>query len=83
MLNKIISIGFNTTVFAGAIAGAVWLTVTGHTLLLEGLLLGLGAILAAIVFGFRLADGPGHDCPSIWAGPLWAIRPTQPLPDGG
>src|SRR5579872_723595 len=35
MLNKIISIGFNTTVFAGAIAGAVWLTVTGHTLLLE------------------------------------------------
>ena len=74
MLNKITSTVFKAAVLLLATASAVWLTITGRTLLLDGLMLALGAILAAIIFGFRLAESPGPDRRlSIWAGPLWAM----------
>jgi len=37
----------------------------------------MGAVLATVIFGFLLADGLGPDRLSIWAGPLWSIRPAQ------
>ena len=74
MLNRITSAVFNVAVLLVAAASAVWLTITGHTLLLEGMLVALGAVLAAVIFGMRLAGGFGTDRLSIWAGPLWKIR---------
>ena len=74
MLNKITSTVFNVAVLLVATGSAVWLTITGHTLVLEGMLVALGAVLAAVIFGMRLAEGFGPDRLSIWAGPLWKIR---------
>lgn len=78
MLNRIISTVFTAAaVFVGA-AIAVLLTITGHTLQVGGLLMAMGAILGAVMFGFRLAEGFGPDRLSIWAGPLWSIPPEAP-----
>lgn len=41
---------------------------TGHTLLIEGLLLGLGGVLVAVLFALRLAEGVGPDQLSILDG---------------
>ena len=60
-------------------AVAVWLTMTGHTLQVGGLLIAMGAILGAVMFGFRLAEGFGPDRLSILPGPIWAIPPAAPV----
>ena len=78
MLHKITSTIFNAAVVLIATAVAVWLTVTGHTLQVGGLLIAMGAVLGAVLFGFRLAEGFGADRLSIWAGPVSAIPPTAP-----
>lgn len=75
MLKKTISTVFDAAVALTGVAVAVWLTATGHTLTAAGLMLAMGGILAAVMFGFRLAEGgPGNL--SIWAGPLESVRPA-------
>lgn len=70
MLTKIISTVFLAAVLLLAIASAM---ARGHWLLLA-----LGAVLPALTFGIRLAQGLAPDRRlSIWAGPLWAVRPRQ------
>jgi len=77
MLNKFASTAFNAAVVFIGTAAAVWLTITGHTLNIGGLLLAMGAILGAVFYGYRLAEGgPGRL--SIWAGPVWSNPPTKP-----
>lgn len=78
MFKTIISSVFHAAVVVVAVAAAGWLTITGHTLQVGGLLMAMGAILGAIVFGFRLAEGFGADRLSIWAGPLTAVRQAEP-----
>lgn len=78
MLNRIASTVFTAAVVLVATAVAVWLTITGHTLQVGGLLMAMGAILGAVMFAFRLAEGFGPDRLSIWAGPLWSIPPAAP-----
>jgi hypothetical protein len=75
MFRRIVSTVFNAVVVLVAMAAAVWLTITGHTLQIGGLLLAMWGILGAVMFGFRLAEGFGPDHLSIWAGPVWLIRP--------
>jgi hypothetical protein len=77
MLKTTISTVFHALVVVVATAVAVGLTVTGHTPHVGGLLVAMGAVLAAVLFGFRLAEGFGPDRVSIWAGPLSAVRPTE------
>jgi hypothetical protein len=74
MLNKVASFVFNIAVVLIAVATAVWLTVTGQTLHVGGLLLALGSVLGAVMFGFRLSEGLGPDRLSIWVGPLHSVR---------
>ncbi|HEY7333773.1 MAG TPA: hypothetical protein VH639_02740 [Bryobacteraceae bacterium] len=74
MLKKITSTVFNSAVAVLAAAAAAWLALTGHTLQIGGLLLALGAILAAVIFAIRVAEGFGSDRLSIWVGPLRSIR---------
>jgi hypothetical protein len=70
MLQRITSLLFNTTVVLAGVVLAIWLTITGHTLLVGGLLVAMAAVLAAVMFGFRVAEGSGPDRLSIWVGPL-------------
>jgi hypothetical protein len=73
MLNKITSTSFLVAVLLLAIASAM---THGHWLLLA-----LGAILAAILVGLRIAEGLAPDRRlSIWAGPLWAMPLAPQLP---
>ena len=74
MLNKITSLVFNAAVVLIAVATAVWLTITGQTLHVGGLLLALGSVLGAVMFAFRLFEGFGPDRLSIWVGPLHSVR---------
>jgi len=79
MLKRITWIVFNAAVAVLAVTTAVWLTITGHTLQIGGLLLAMGGFLGAVMFGFRLAegyDGPGRL--SIWAGPLRSVGVPVP-----
>ena len=78
MFNKLTYVIFNATVLSVATAIAVWLTINGHMRQVEGLLVVMGAILGAVLFGFRLAEGFGPTHLSIWAGPLYTIPPTAP-----
>lgn len=78
MFRRIVSTVFHAAVVLVAAAVAIWLTITGQTLQIGGLLLAMGAILAAVIFGFRLAEGFEPDRLSIWAGPVWSIRPAAP-----
>lgn len=78
MLNRLTSTVFKAIVVLVALATAVWLTITGHTLVPGGLLVALGALLAAVIFGFLLAEGLGPDRLSIWAGPLRSMRQAAP-----
>ena len=80
MLNRIVSTIFNAAVVVIAATVAVWLTITGHTLHIGGLLLMMGGVLAAVMFGFRLLEGLGADRNSIYAGPLSRVRPITPSP---
>jgi hypothetical protein len=75
MLKTTISTVFHALVVVVATTVAAGLTVTGHTLHVGGLLVAMGAVLGAVFFGFRLAEGFGPDRVSIWAGPLSAVRP--------
>jgi hypothetical protein len=75
MLKRAISTLFHALVVVVATTVAVRLTVTGHTLHVGGLLVAMGAVLAAVLFGLRLIEGFGSDRFSIWAGPLSAVRP--------
>ena len=77
MLQRIIAITFHAAVMLIGAAVAVWLTITGHTLHIGGLLLALGGVLGAVMFGLRLAEGFGPDQISIWAGPISAVRPAS------
>lgn len=77
MFRTIISTIFYALVVVVSAAVAVWLTITGHTLHVGGLLMAIGAVLGAVMFGFRLAEGFGPDRLSIWAGPLSAMRPAK------
>jgi hypothetical protein len=79
MFKRIISTVFTASVILVATATAVWLTITGHTLQIGGLLMAMGAILGAVMFGFRLAEGFGPERLSIWAGPVHSIRPASPV----
>jgi hypothetical protein len=84
MFRATISTVFHALVAVVAAAVAVWLTITGHIFHVGGLLMAMGAVLGAVVFGFRLAEGFGPDRLSIWAGPLSAMRPAEPgLPNNG
>jgi len=78
MLNRILSTVFTAAVMLVSAAVAVWLTLTGHSLQVGGLLIAMGAILGAVIFGFRLDEGFGPDRLSIWAGPIRAIPPAAP-----
>jgi hypothetical protein len=80
MLRKITFTVFNAAAVLVAIAVAVGLTISGHTLAVEGLLLAMGAILAAVLFAFRLTEGPGPDRLSIWVGPRWFNQQAPPPP---
>jgi hypothetical protein len=70
MFKKITWTVFNGSVVLISTAAAVWLTATGHTLLVEGLLMGFAGVLAAVIFALRLAEGSGPDHLSIWVGPF-------------
>ena len=70
MIRRIASMIFNMAVVLVATTAAIRLTLTGHTLQIGGLLLAMGALLGAVMFGFRLAEGFGPDRLSIWAGPV-------------
>ena len=82
MFTKVVSTVFNGAVVVVAAAAAVWLTVTGHTLHIGGLLLMLGSVLAAVIFAFKLVDDLGSGRVSIYAGPLSSVRPRIPSPSG-
>ena len=77
MFKKIAWTVFNGGVVLVSMAAVVWLTVTGHTLLVEGLLLGFGSVLAAVFFALRLAEGVGSDQLSIWVGPFASAPGTR------
>ena len=77
MFKTTISTLFHALVVVVATTVAVGLTVTGHTLHVGGLLVAMGAVLGAVLFGFRLTEGFGPDRVSIWAGPLSAVRPPE------
>lgn len=79
MLNRTLSTVFSAAVVLVLATVAVWLTLTGHTLQVGSLLIAMGAILGAVMFGFRLAEGFGPDRLSIWAGPAWAIPSAAPV----
>ena len=78
MFNRIVSTVFTAAVMLIATAAAVWLTITGHTLQVGGLLMAMAAILGAVIFGLRLAEGFQPDRLSIWAGPLRSTPPAAP-----
>ena len=78
MFKKITWAVFNAAVLLVGISTAVWLTITGHTLQIGGLLLAMGGLLGAVMFGFRLAEGFGPGELSIWVGPLWSVRASAP-----
>ena len=78
MRKKITRIVFNAAVALLAVTTAVWLTITGHTLQIGGLLLAMGGVLGAVMFGFRLAEGYGPGRLSIWAGPLRSVGVPVP-----
>lgn len=80
MLNRTVSTIFNAAVVVIAATVAVWLTITGQTLHIGGLLLMIGGVLAAVMFGFRLVEGVGPDQNSIYAGPFSRVRPITQAP---
>lgn len=77
MFNKFTSIAFNASVATAGAALTVWLMITGHTLLIGGLLVALAAAVGTVFFAFRLADGAEKDELSIWAGPLMPLRASS------
>ena len=79
MFRRTISTLFHALVVVVATTVAVGLTVTGHTLHVGGLLVAMGAVLGATLFGLRLIEGFGSDRLSIWAGPLSAVRPPAAM----
>ena len=80
MSNRIVSTIFNAAVVVIAATVAVWLTITGQTWHIGGLLLMMGGVLGAVMFGFRVAEGVGPDRLSIYAGPVSRVRPSPRAP---
>jgi hypothetical protein len=78
MLKRITWILFNAIAMIAAAGVAVWLTVTGHTLQIGGLLLAMGGVMAAVLLAFRVAGGYGPGELSIWAGPFRSLQ-REPL----
>jgi hypothetical protein len=70
MLQNILRKLFDLAVMAIALGGSVWLVAGESALFIEILLLLNGALLAALVFGFRLAEGSNPQSLSIWTGPV-------------
>ena len=68
MLQNILRKLFDLAVMAIALGGSVWLVAGESALFIEILLLLNGALLAALVFGFRLAEGFNPPSLSIWTG---------------
>ena len=69
MLQNILGKLFNLAVMAIALGGSIWLVAGPSALFIEVLLMFNGALLAALVFGFRLAEGSNQSL-SIWTGPV-------------
>lgn len=61
---------FNLAVMAIALGGSVWLVAGGSPLFIEILLLVNAGLLAALVFGFRIAEDSDPNGLSIWTGPV-------------
>jgi hypothetical protein len=74
MLKYVVWVIFNAVAIIGAIGTAVWLTITGHTMQIGGLLLAMGGVLAAVLLGFRVAEGYGPGELSIWVGPSRSLE---------
>ncbi len=70
MIKKIASIVFFAGSTLAAALTAVWLTATGHTDQVSGMLLALWGVFGAVLLSFRLAEGFGPERLSIWAGPV-------------
>src|SRR5512132_4101681 len=70
MLQNMVRKLFNLAVMAIALCGPVWLVAGASALFIEILLLVNGTLLAALVFGFRLAEGSNPQSLSIWTGPV-------------
>lgn len=68
MLQNILGNLFNLAVMAIALGWSVWLVAGPSALFIEILLMVNGALLAALVFGFRLGEGSNQSL-SIWTGP--------------
>lgn len=82
MFHRIVSTVFSAAVVVVSTTIAVRLLITGHTLQIGGLLLMIGGVLAAVMFGFKLAEGLGPDQTSIYAGPLSRVRPRTSSTSG-
>ena len=82
MLQNILRKLFDLAVMAIALGGSVWLVAGESALFIEILLLLNGALLAALVFGFRLAEGSNPQSLSIWTGfpAAECIRPMASNP---
>jgi hypothetical protein len=83
MFTRMSSTVFHTAVVLTAAAVTVWLNMTGHSFHIAGLLLEMWAILVAVLFGLRLADGFRPDRLSIWVGPVSSVRPAGPTRNVG
>ena len=78
MLKRITWVLFNAVAMIATAGIAVWLTLTGHTLQIGGLLLAMAGVMATVLFAFRVAGGYGPGELSIWAGPFRSIK-SEPL----
>ena len=83
MLKRITWVLFNAIAIVAATGVAVWLTLTGHTLQIGGLLLAMGGVLASVLLAFRLAEGYSPGELSIWVGPFRSLKaePSIKAPD--
>ena len=70
MLQNILRKLFNLGLMAIALGGSVWLVAGGSPLFIEILMLVNAGLLAALVFGFRLAESSEPHKLSIWTGPV-------------
>jgi hypothetical protein len=71
---KCVTWGYFQCRWITAAAGSVvWLTITGHTLQIGGLLLAMRG-RAAVLLAFGVAGGYGPGELSIWAGPLRSLE---------
>jgi len=70
MLQNVLRKMLNLAVMAIALGGSAWLVAGGSPLFIEFLMLVDAGLLAALVFGFRIAEGSDPHGLSIWTGPV-------------